>query len=357
MLTELFDYDLPNALIARHPTPARDGARMLTVGRDGLGHGWIRHWPELVDRRALVVLNQTRVLRARLRGRREPSQGQVELFLLRPEDRTSVSREVQYWSAFGRASSPLRSGTLIRVGDLEATVRERREGGELLLELRGAPDVDDAIERNGEVPIPPYLKRPVCDSDRERYQTVFAKQTGSVAAPTAGLHLTSAMLDRLVERGVQIARITLHVGAGTFKPVQAHDLDDHVMHKETFEVSHAVVEAIRRVRRARGPVIAVGTTVVRALESAADPEEAGQVRAVTGETSLMIRPGNPLRVVDGLLTNFHQPRSTLLALVSAFVGRARILRAYKEAIAREYRFLSYGDAMWIPERLPELEEP
>lgn len=355
MRTDLFDYLLPDELIARYPTEARDGARMLVVARDRVEHDSVRQWPERVETGSLVVLNQTKVLRARLLGVREPGRGRVEIFLLR---RLSVDepQTVQLWEALGRANRPLRAGTHISVGEVSIRVSAKRDDGTLVVEIRAPGDVNAALERVGEVPIPPYLKRRACAMDGERYQTVYARESGSVAAPTAGLHVTDVMLGRLAERGVRTAYVTLHVGAGTFKPVEADDLEAHTMHREWFHVPDGVAAAIAETRHAGGKVVAVGTTVVRALESAADPDARGLVRATSGETRIMIRPGVPFRVVDALLTNFHQPRSTLLALVSAFAGRKRVLNAYEAAIRAGYRFLSYGDAMWIPARIEEEDQ-
>jgi S-adenosylmethionine:tRNA ribosyltransferase-isomerase len=251
----------------------------------------------------------------------------------------------------------LRPGRKLRPGDRIET------GGEIALEVlggeapgdglrrvrvHGAPAVIEALERQGEMPLPPYIRRAADEDDRERYQTVFARAPGAVAAPTAGLHFSQALLAELRARGVEIATLTLHVGPGTFRPVSVADLDDHPMHAEPYEVGDEVVRAVAAARERGASVIAVGTTVVRALESAADAARAGQVRAARGETRLLIQPGYPFRVVDGLLTNFHLPGSTLLALVYAFGGSARVASAYREAIAEGYRFYSYGDAMYLP---------
>ena len=356
MRTDLFDYELPDSLIARHPTAARDGARLIIVRQEANEHHWVRRWPELLEPGALVVLNQTRVFNARLRGHKEPGGGSVELFLLRPQCSIAGPANEAVWEAFGRSNRPLRSGTVVRCGEIQATVLKKEADGHLLVALAAPRELYDAIDQVGEVPIPPYLHRLPCASDRERYQTVYASEKGSVAAPTAGLHLTSEMLKAIRMAGASVVAITLHVGAGTFRPIQAETLEAHTMHSEHFRVTDEVAHAIEETRRRGNSVVAVGTTVVRALESASDPERPGLVRAMEGETQLMLRPGSPIRVVDALLTNFHQPRSTLLALVAAFIGRERMLGAYDEAKRHGYRFLSYGDAMWIPKILPHGSE-
>lgn len=304
---------------------------------------------ELVPAGALVVTNDTRVRRARLFGTRRPAGGKVELLLLEPLGRGTDGRE--RWRALGRASKPLREGTLIDVPELEIEIVSRAmEEGLLELAIHAAEPVEAVLERNGRVPIPPYLGREDDEDDVLRYQTVYARRTASVAAPTAGLHLDQRMLQRLQARGVEFGRLELEVGLGTFRPVTADDLDQHAMHEERFSVDEALAAQVRAARERGAPVVAIGTTVVRALESAAEPERDGEVRVVSGSTRLLIQPGYRFRVVDSLLTNFHQPRSTLLALVSAFAGYDATRAAYLDALARGYRFLSYGDAMWIPRR-------
>jgi S-adenosylmethionine:tRNA ribosyltransferase-isomerase len=265
----------------------------------------------------------------------------VELLLLEPHGNDGA------YLAIGRAKRPLVPGDRVRVGALELTVVGRVDAGGALVVCADAP-WSEVLERHGHVPLPPYVRRPDEASDRERYQTVFARLAGSAAAPTAGLHLTTAALGRLAERGVEIAHVTLHVGLGTFRPVTVDDLSQHTMHEEHCVVSPEVVQAVGRARERGAPVVAVGTTVVRTLESAA---EAGPLGAFSGRTRLFIAPGFRFRVVDALLTNFHAPRSTLLALVYAFAGTDSVRAAYRAAVEHEYRFLSYGDAMWIPKRL------
>ncbi len=350
MRTEIFDYPLSPEAIAIHPLPCRDGARLLTLNPQGTEDGLVRDWPERVRPGSVVILNDTRVRRARLLGTRRPTGGRVELLLLEALDPERTGSGSERWRGLGRASKPLRPGTWLDFGGLTAKVLGRLPGGELEVELLGPEPVEVMLERWGSVPIPPYLRRAAQAEDAERYQTVFGHRLGSVAAPTAGLHVTNGMLARLAERGIEVGWVTLHVGPGTFQPVTASDLDQHVMHSEVFEVPKATAELIEHARCRQDPVVAVGTTVVRALESAADPDRPGVVRAQRHRTDLLIQPGYGFRVVDALLTNFHLPRSTLLALVSAFAGVDRTLEAYRNALGCGYRFLSYGDAMWIPQR-------
>jgi S-adenosylmethionine:tRNA ribosyltransferase-isomerase len=348
MRLELLDYVLPDGAIAQRPAEQRDGARLLTVGARAISHHRLVDWVDLVPRGALIVLNDTRVRRSRLIVKKETG-GSVELLFLGTR-RNDAGVEV--WSALGQANRPVRQGARLTLGSLRLVVDSRGPSGEMELTAEGHGDTEDFIERHGLVPLPPYIRRDAEPEDAERYQTVFAGALGSAAAPTAGLHLTQAMLGALRERGVQIGYVTLHVGAGTFLPVRCDDLDDHPMHSEQFSVTPSLAEAVRAARQRGAPVVAVGTTVVRALESAWDREREGEVRATIAETRLLIQPGYKFHVVDALLTNFHAPRSTLLALVSAFVGIDRCAAAYRAALESNYRFLSYGDAMWVPERSP-----
>ncbi|MCC6903356.1 MAG: tRNA preQ1(34) S-adenosylmethionine ribosyltransferase-isomerase QueA [Polyangiaceae bacterium] len=345
MRTALFDYDLPAELIARVPPAERDGGRLLVLART-LEHRQIPDLALLVPRGALVVLNDTRVFRARLLGRR-PGGGAAELLLLR---RLGEAGPVERWLALGKPARRLKLGMRLGFDGLDVEIAGKTPGGEVELVLRAPVSVEASLEQVGRVPIPPYMDREDEALDADRYQTVFAARTGSVAAPTAGLHLTDALLSRLCERDVEVARATLHVGPGTFKPVSTDDLDQHEMHSEQLEVDASLVAAVRRARERSAPVVAIGTTVVRALESASDPERPGHVRELVGETRLLIQPGYRFRVVDALLTNFHLPKSTLLALVAAFAGLEATQRAYQAAISQRYRFLSYGDAMWIQSR-------
>jgi len=369
---ELFDFDLPPERIATHPSAARDGARLLVLdpARDTLSHGTILELDARVAAGTLLIVNDTRVVPARLLGTKEQSGGRVEILLVRLLGEASITEgnrsiPAERWRAMGRSSKPLRPGALLAFkarGDagpvvLRAQVEQRSTDDGLLDVLLFTPDasslsIDAAVEAAGHMPLPPYLRRADEDADRERYQTVFARVKGAVAAPTAGLHLSQALLDRLENKGVERASITLHVGLGTFQPVTVDDLDAHPMHSELYEIPEATALAIEGARARGAPVLAIGTTVVRALESAADPARPGCVRAGASETRILIQPGYSFVVVDQLLTNFHLPQSTLLALVSAFAGRERVLDAYRAAVENGYRFFSYGDAMLIQSRDP-----
>ncbi len=346
------DYDLPEHLVARHPPERRDAGRLLLLDRKrgSTSHHRVSELPSLLPPRSLLVLNDTRVLPARLLGRR-PTGGRVELLLLEPLD--GEPQEAARWTAMGRANRPLRPGDRVEVNDRQGTVRLRVEveavlpGGLRRVLLRPARDEPpgEAVEAAGRMPLPPYLGRDEEPADRERYQTVFARRPGAVAAPTAGLHLSEALLEALRAAGHDIAWVTLHVGAGTFRPIRAERLEEHEMHRERYEVPEATAAAVASARAEGRPVVAVGTTVVRTLESAAD--ETGRLRPGPGTTALFIRPGYRFRVVEGLMTNFHLPRSTLLALVMAFGGVEPVRAAYREAVERGYRFYSYGDAMLL----------
>lgn len=346
MRTELLDYELPTELIAERPPPRRDDGRLLVLAAGGCEHKRVRDLVELVPEGALLVLNDTRVLPARLLGARS-SGGKAEFLLLR---RQQDGEHDQIWTALGRPAKKLGPGARVTVGELHATVLARGDGGEVSVRLESPLGVSEALGRVGRVPLPPYIARQDDADDRERYQTIYARSEGSAAAPTAGLHLSEELLAAFASRGVERAQVTLHVGLGTFRPVTSGDLDDHEMHSEWFQLDDSVAHAIERARARGRPVVAVGTTVVRALESARDSARPGHVRPCAGETRLLIQPGFSFSVTDSLLTNFHQPRSTLLALVSAFAGLERVRDAYRAALAERYRFLSYGDAMWIPRR-------
>jgi S-adenosylmethionine:tRNA ribosyltransferase-isomerase len=331
-----FDYALPEERIARTPA-ARGRARLLVLEAVGEArHRSVSDLPALLHPGDLVVVNDTRVLPARLETVRVPSGGRVELLLL-DGDRGTRCR------ALARPAKKLDPGATLRVGDaVDVVVEAREEGG--VCRLRFPVPVAEVLARFGEVPLPPYLKRAAVPEDREWYQTVYAAAPGAVAAPTAGLHLTHAMLDALAAAGIERAAITLHVGPGTFKPVKVERVEDHRLDAERYEVPEATCRAIERTRARGGNVVAVGTTVVRGLEAAA-LAGGGKLVAGGGATDLFIRPGFTFQVVDRLLTNFHLPRSTLLMLVAAFAGTERVLAAYREAIERGYRFYSYGDAM------------
>jgi S-adenosylmethionine:tRNA ribosyltransferase-isomerase len=336
------DYDLPEELIAQQPLPQRDASRLLLVDVDvaGIEHRQFSELPTLLPP-SLFIFNDTRVFPARLVGKKATG-GSVELLLLH-ETHGGPDR----WMALGRSSKGLRPQMELSLCDglVRARVLRTFEGGRVEVELTGQEPVGALIERVGEVPLPPYIRRKAGQADRERYQTIYAQKSGAVAAPTAGLHFSETVLQALQEAGHQLAYVTLHVGPGTFRPVQTATLDEHEMHEETYEVPPPTAEAIERARIRERPVVAVGTTVVRTLESSADA--GGHVSAGVGSTKLFIRPSYRFRVVDHLVTNFHLPRSTLLALVMAFGGIELVKQAYREAIESRYRFYSYGDAMLI----------
>jgi S-adenosylmethionine:tRNA ribosyltransferase-isomerase len=366
MRVDAFQYELPLELIAQRPAEERELARLMVLsGDDSIRHCRVTDLSELLEPGTLVVVNDTRVIPARLLGRKRETGGRVEVFLVRRAGARELEvapgevRAAEIWRALGKASKPLKFGADVEVtppgtesGPVTLVVRLLgRADDDGLLEVAlwspsGQP-VDDAIQACGHVPLPPYIKRDDEADDTHRYQTVFARHDGAVAAPTAGLHLTNALLGRLAVRGCEVASVTLHVGLGTFQPVTVEDLDAHPMHAERYVVSQSTADQVAAARRRGAPVVAVGTTTVRALESAADAERPGHVQATAGETRLLVQPGYEWRVVDGLLTNFHLPRSTLLALVAAFAGTERVLDAYKTAVAERYRFFSYGDAMLL----------
>jgi S-adenosylmethionine:tRNA ribosyltransferase-isomerase len=350
MRIDAFEYDFSPSSVAQHPAPERDAARLLVLPAHGpIAHRTVRDLPSLLPAGALVVVNDTRVVPARLVGQKADSGGKAEIFLLKRVD-GGDRPEVQRWRAMGRASKGLGDGCVVACDGLSARVLPgtRDADGLLEIELRsdGLP-LDEALARAGHTPLPPYIRRPDELADRDRYQTVYARTPGAVAAPTAGLHFTRDLMDRLESAGHPITAITLHVGLGTFQPVAVADLDQHAMHEESFVVPADAARAIAEARHESRPVVAVGTTVVRALESAADPDRPGLVRATEGATRLLIQPGFRFRIVDALLTNFHVPRSTLLALVCAFADRSRVLSAYAAAQEAGYRFFSYGDAMLL----------
>ena len=349
MKTRDFDYELPEALIAAHPAERRDGSRLLVVDGDALSDRTIDDLGSLIPSGALLVVNDTRVRRARIFGARQGSGGRIELLFIRHVETAGDGRE--HWEAIGRSSKPLRVGTVVEWDEIRIEIVERSEEATLRVAVdAGGADFERVLEARGHLPLPPYMRRSDELGDAERYQTVYARRTASAAAPTAGLHLTPDLFERLAARGVVRAELELEIGLGTFRPVTAEDLNDHPMHSERIDVGPALVSAVAAARERGAPVVAVGTTVVRALESAADLARPGQVREMCGETRLLIQPGYRFQVVDALLTNFHVPQSTLLALVSAFAGYDAMMAAYRHAVSSRYRFLSYGDAMWIPRR-------
>jgi S-adenosylmethionine:tRNA ribosyltransferase-isomerase len=336
-----FDYELPQELIAQFPTAERGAGRLLHLdgGTGTLEDRRFRDIVELVAPGDVVVLNDTRVMKARLTGRKKTG-GRIEVMVERVLGRDEVLAQVG-------ANHPTRVGAKLVLADaVEATVLDR-EREFFRLRFEGCDDVPALLERHGSVPLPLYITRAAGSGDAERYQTVYAREPGAVAAPTAGLHFDPALLDALRSRGATLARLTLHVGAGTFQPVRLQDLSRHEMHGERYSVPREAVETIAQARRRGGRVLAVGTTTLRALESAAAD---GELKPGSGETRLFILPGYRFRVVERLLTNFHLPRSTLLMLVSAFAGMDNVRRAYRHAIEHRYRFYSYGDAMLIERR-------
>jgi S-adenosylmethionine:tRNA ribosyltransferase-isomerase len=332
-----FDYALPPELIAQHPLPQRSASRLLVVRGDDLDDRRIDELPALLDPADLVVFNDTRVIKARLVGRKA-SGGRVEALVERIDGARRARVQL-------RASHNPKPGSTMLFGDdpsaVTATMVERA-GDFFVLEFDR--DVDAVLDAHGQLPLPPYIEHAPDAVDAERYQTVWARAPGAVAAPTAGLHFDDALLAALAARGIRTATLTLHVGAGTFVPVRVDDLSEHVMHEERYTIPPSLVDAIDATHARGGRVVAVGTTTLRALESAGDR---GRVRAGEGATRLFVTPGFRFRVVDGLLTNFHLPQSTLLMLVSAFAGVDRIRAAYRHAIAARYRFFSYGDAMLL----------
>ena len=361
-----YDYDLPADRIAQHPVEPRDAARLLVVRRAAsvsggdvasvepvLEHRTFRDLVDLIPAGDVLVLNETRVFPARLRGAK-PTGAPAEILLLRP-----VSDDDREWDALVRPGSKLKPGRVVKVGEGPEAVRvhmvDSIPGGGRRVRLESALPPRDAIDRWGEMPLPPYIDREADGRDRETYQTVYARDhhrsesdrpsAGSVAAPTAGLHFTPALLEALEAKGVAIARLILHVGVGTFRPVDAEDLSAHEMHSEWYEVPDGAAGVINQRRQAGGAAWAVGTTVARTLESVADSD--GTVTAGSGWTDIFIRPPYRFRAVNRLITNFHLPKSTLLMLVSAFAGHSAAMEAYQVAVRENYRFYSYGDAMAI----------
>lgn len=330
-----FDYDLPPELIAQAPLPQRSASRLLVADGAALGDRSITDLPQFLQPGDLLVMNDSRVLHARLYGRKA-SGGQVEVLVERIVGSDEALAQV-------RASKPPKAGgRLVLEGELDVEVIARV--GEFY-HLRLPGDALALIEQHGRLPLPPYITRDAGAPDESRYQTVYAREKGSVAAPTAGLHFDDELLARLRAQGVAIAYVTLHVGAGTFQPVRTHDLAAHQMHTERYSIPAETVSAIAAARARCGRIVAVGTTTLRALESAAD--EQGSIKVGAGETAIFITPGFIFRVVDKLLTNFHLPKSTLLMLVAAFAGLPEIRAAYRHAIEAKYRFFSYGDAMLL----------
>jgi S-adenosylmethionine:tRNA ribosyltransferase-isomerase len=330
-----FDYPLPPECIAQAPLAERSASRLLVMDGESLDDRNFTDLPDLLLPGDLLVMNDTRVLHARLLGSKETG-GQVEVLVERVTGDDTVLAQV-------RASKAPKPGSRIRLADAFDAEVIGREGEFYALRFPG--DALELIEQHGRLPLPPYIERSAASADEERYQTVYAREHGSVAAPTAGLHFDAPLLERLRARGIGIAHVTLHVGAGTFQPVRVRDISQHRMHSERYQVPQATAEAIAATRQRGGRVVAVGTTSLRTLEAAAQPD--GTLKVGAGETALFVTPGYRFRVVDRLITNFHLPKSTLLMLVSAFGGMDPIRAAYRHAIDNGYRFFSYGDAMLI----------
>ena len=347
-----FDFDLPSELIAQEPAAERTAARLLYLHRDtgAIEHTSIAALPDLLTAGDVVVVNNTRVFPARLLGRRVPSGGAVECLLIHREAPSHVACE-ETWEALMHPGQKLKPGAQIvfeGAHALYAEVVERHFFGRRLIRLRtdDGASVTEAIEAIGHVPLPPYIKRHDQPADRDRYQTMFARERGSVAAPTAGLHFTPALIDALSGRGIETVEITLHVGYGTFQPVRVERVEDHRLHAEDYEISDGAAAAINAALIEQRRVVAVGTTTTRTLEAVARAND-GRITAGGGATDLFIYPGFEFRVIRGLLTNFHLPQSSLIMLVAAFAGRERVLEAYRIAVAERYRFYSYGDAMLV----------
>lgn len=338
-LTE-YDYRLPDKLIAQSPAGERDASRLMVLDLPGdeTRHRRFSDLPELLGPDDLLVVNDSRVFPARLVGVKETTGAEIEIFLLRPNGSGT-------WEALCRPAKRVRAGTRVTFGEgvLNAEVVGKRDNGSVTVRLESSLPTDTAIDAVGRTPLPPYIRREAAAEDKERYQTVYARTRGSVAAPTAGLHFTESLLERIRSAGVKTASVTLHVGLGTFRPLDERTAAGDTLHGEYCIVPSETVDALERCRSAGGRIVAVGTTASRALETAAD----GSFAPFEGWTDIFIKPPYRFRSVDCLITNFHLPRSSLLMLVSAFAGRERILGAYREAVERRYRFYSYGDAMFI----------
>lgn len=344
MKLDFFDYHLPAESIAQKPLAKRDGARMLVLDRKTgrVEHSHVKDLGQWLLAGDLMVVNQTKVIPARLYAVKQDTGARLEIFLLRP----AFNEPPNEWEVLIHPAKRIKGVVVLKLEPKgEAAVLESLGEGHFLVRFNKTGNFKKFLNQYGHIPLPPYIKRKDESADRERYQTVFAKKDGSVAAPTAGLHFTPALLADLKKHGIRQASAVLHVGLGTFLPVDADEIENHVMHPERVEVSTILSKAIQSTRDRHGRVVAIGTTVVRALESSA--EEIGLVKPGSFETRIFITPGYTFKAIDVLFTNFHQPKSTLLMLVSAFAGRERILAAYQEALKEGYRFLSYGDAMLI----------
>ena len=340
MKTKDFYYDLPKELIAQTPIPRRDGSRLLLLDRQtgAISHRHFYELPQLLREGDCLVLNDSRVLPARLLGHREPGGGFVELVLLK-----DMGNDL--WECLARPGKRLKPGTKLSFGEgeLTAEVVDQSQGGTRLVRFFYDGIFLEVLERLGKMPLPPYITEEL--EDANRYQTVYSKELGSAAAPTAGLHFTESLLKEVENIGVSLAYVTLHVGLGTFRPVKAEEIQDHEMHAEFCRISKETADCINRTKERGGRVICVGTTSCRTIESFA--KEDGTLEEASGWTNIFIYPGYTFRVLDGLITNFHLPESTLLMLVSALAGREKVLHAYEEAVKERYRFFSFGDAMLI----------
>lgn len=342
MLVKDFSYHLPQELIARHPATQRDGSRLMLLARrtGSVSEDLFSNIMAYLRPGDLLVMNDTRVIPARLFGHKTTG-GKVEIFLLR---RLTNGRE--QWECLLSSSKRFREGqNVLLESGMTAVVTTRTVSGNWLIEFAGNEPFDIWLEREGHMPLPPYLQRDDCTDDRERYQTVVAREPGAVAAPTAGLHFTRELLAQLASNGIETVFLTLHTGLGTFQPVRVLNVEEHQIHKELYVISSETAEAVNRTKAAGGRVIAVGTTSARTLEYSA--QQTGHVVAGSGEADIYIYPGYHFNVVDALITNFHLPESTLLMLVSALAGREFVLEAYRDAVSRGFRFYSYGDAMFI----------
>ena len=341
MNTADFDFDLPEELIAQTPLEKRDASRLLVVDKE-TGAFSDQHFDQIIDQLQpgdALVMNNTRVLPARLYGSKPETGGHVELLLLK-------NTQGDDWEVLAKPAKRLKVGAQISFGDgrLTATVVEELEHGGRIVRFGYEGIFLEVLESLGEMPLPPYIHKKL--ADRERYQTVYAKEHGSAAAPTAGLHFTEELLEQIATKGVKLVYLTLHVGLGTFRPVSVDSLDDHEMHSEFYSLSEEAAQTLRQVKANGGRVIAVGTTSIRTLETIGSKFQ-GQIQADSGWTNIFIKPGYDWKVVDAFSTNFHLPKSTLVMLVSAFAGRSLTLKAYEHAIAERYRFFSFGDAMFI----------
>jgi len=341
MRIEEFDFNLPSSLIAQYPSSQRGDSRLMVIDRHSgeIQHRTFQDLADFLRPRDLVVMNNTRVLPARLIGKKETG-GKCEILLI--PSRNGPPGE---WEALIKDVRKIRPGTRIQFGEGFSGDILEVKGGKAKIRFTPGGEVMDLLQKFGHIPLPPYIRRPDEPQDRERYQTILAEKDGSIAAPTAGLHFTHSLLQSIQARGVHLTRITLHVGIGTFAPVRVHEIQDHTMETEWVEIPETVAQSIEETKQTGGRVIAVGTTTTRALESVADSQ--GGVKPGQHLARLFIYPGYCFRIIDALITNFHLPKSTLIMLVSALVGKDFLMKAYKEAIAKKYRFYSYGDAMLI----------